>query len=95
MVESKRPNPVHGGAIVLLDKELNTVSVRMYNEHVESCHHVIKVEHACEAPTNGLYARISKTVDPSKDPWKGFSKAVDDGIRIRAERLKKRVKRPI
>lgn len=97
VVESVDPEPIHGGAIVLIDTDLNTTSVRMYNEAVSPADYVVKVEQARHTgePDNPFYTRILEMIDPGKEPWKTFSEIVARTVRIRAQHLRARINEAI
>ncbi len=93
VVESMDPQPLHGGAILLVDKDLNSVSLRLYNENINSTDYAVKVEesqHVGES-SNPFYKQISALVDPTADPWKKFSSVVADDIIIRRQNLRRRI----
>jgi len=78
VVDTVVAEPLHGGAIILVDENLNTTSLRMYNEQIDGQDYSVKVESATHAgaATNPFHDRIKSLVDPTKDPWKGFSETV-------------------
>ncbi len=93
VVESTKPEPKHGGAIILVDEDLNSVSLRMYNENEEPDKYIVKVEdarHPGTIPTE-FYEKIVQCVDADKDPWKGFSDSVAKAVNIRAQNLSARI----
>ncbi len=93
VVETADPEPLHGGAIVLVDENLDAVSLRMYNESADQDGSSVKVEESLnDSDTNSdFYNQISEMVDPSVDPWKSFSVAVDIAVRVRAKHLRARI----
>ena len=93
VVESVEPQPRRGGAVVLVDEDLNTVSLRMYNEDADPSKYTVRVEKATHAgeKENPFYRRISGLVDPSKEPWKSFSITVARSVYIRAQNLRTRI----
>ena len=93
VVESVEPQPRRGGAVALVDEDLNTVSLRMYNENADPTKYTVRVEEATHAgeKDNPLYRRISGLVDPSKEPWKSFSTTVARSVYIRAQNLRTRI----
>jgi hypothetical protein len=72
------PEPAKGGAIVLIDEELNVVSVRMYNEETEGKSFQVTVETLDQtvAGKNLFLDHIRSLIDPSKSPWVDFTEAV-------------------
>ena len=93
VVESVKPEPLRGGAIVLVDEDLNTVSLRMYNEDPDPDNYSVTIEEARHSGEgeSPLYKRMSNIVDPDKQPWKGFSAAAARCVRIRAQNLRARI----
>lgn len=93
VVESVEPQPLHGGAMVLLDDELNAVSLRMYNEEADPAKYSVTVKEASHAGegANPLYQRISGLVNPSEEPWKGLSAAIARAVYIREQNLRARI----
>lgn len=90
VVDTVDPQPLHGGAVVLVDEELNAVSLRMYNEKADKDEYAVRVEEALTShgPNNPLYDRVSQLVDPLEDPWKTLSATVADSVSIRRENLR-------
>lgn len=93
VVESMDPQPLHGGAVLLVDEENNSVSLRLYNENNNSTEYTVKVEesqHIGEI-SNPFYKQLSDLVDPTEVPWKNFSLVVADDIMIRRQNLRRRI----
>jgi len=93
IVESVNPEPMHGGAIILLDEDLNAVSLRMYNEDADHKKYSVRVEEAAHAGENKnpFYHKIRSLVKASDEPWKTFSSVVADTVRKRAQNLRARI----
>jgi len=93
VVESMDPQPLHGGAVLLVDRDLNGVSLRLYNENVNAANYAIRVEESLHTGESGnpLYKRISALVDPTTSPWKGFSSVVAEDVNIRRQNLRRRI----
>ena len=93
IVESVEPQPVHGGAVVLVDEDLNTVSIRMYNENEDPSKYAVKVEEATHVSEeeNPFYHQIADLVKAGQDPWKTFSAVAARTVRIRAQNLRARI----
>jgi len=92
-VETVDPEPLHGGAVLLVDEDLNCVSLRMYNENENPAGYSVSLQEAGHAgeSKNPLYARLSTLIDPSASPWKNFSEAAARAVRIRAQNLRARI----
>jgi hypothetical protein len=93
IVESVAPEQLHGGAVILVDENLNTVSLRMYNEAEDPSKYEVKVKEATHEgeEKNPLFRRISNLVKPAEDPWKTFSAIAARTVRIRAQNLRARI----
>jgi hypothetical protein len=93
VVETVIPQPMHGGAVVLVDEKLNAVSLRMYNQSQKSDDYSVLVEESARASDkkNDLYDRIEKLVKPKQRPWKSFSEAVCRAVRVREQNLRARI----
>lgn len=95
VVETIAAEPRHGGAVVLIDEDLNATSLRMYNEADDDAEYKVAVEearHGGEA-SNPFHEDISKFVNPNDDPWKSFSRVVAQEVRERAKNLHARIKK--
>ena len=95
VVETVLSESIHGGAVVLIDSELNATSLRMYNEADDPQQYRVNVEEARHAndKSNPFYEEINGLVNPEQDPWKTFSEIVASAVRERAKNLHARVKR--
>jgi len=93
VVETVDPEPLHGGAVLLVDEDLNCVSLRMYNENENPAGYSVSLQEAGHAgeSKNPLYARLSTLIDPSASPWKNFSEAAARAVRVRAQNLRARI----
>jgi UDP-2,3-diacylglucosamine pyrophosphatase LpxH len=79
VVDTTQTDTAHGGALVVVDEELNTASLRMYNEAVSRRDYHVNLE-AVDSASNPLYMHLAKIVDGSKDPWRSFSNVVADSV---------------
>ena len=93
VVETVDPEPLHGGSVVLIDENLDAVSVRMYNQAHDRKHYQVTVEEAARASDkkNPFYDHIHKLVKPQQNPWAGFSQAVHHAVSVRANHLRARI----
>lgn len=74
VMDAVRPEPAKGGAIVLIDEDLNVVSVRMYNEETGGRSFQVSVE-TLDQPVEGqslFLDHIRSLVNPSESPWVDF-----------------------
>ena len=91
VVETLEPAAKHGGAVVLLNENLDVVSLRIYNEN----NGPVKVE-VHEQPPPGrdhsdFFNHLNSMVQPDQPPWDDFSKMVAKGISIREQNLRAKV----
>ena len=91
VVDGLTPQGRHGGAAILIDENLNAVSLRLYNEYKDPSRYTVTVQearHPGEPPTP-FYLKLQGLVTSAKDPWRAFSaeaaRTVDERI---AERKK-------
>lgn len=91
VVESSETQPLHGGAVILIDDELNTTSLRMYNEADKKEDYKVTVESA-GGVTNQLYDKIKGLVEPPSGRWADFSAAAAEAVKIRKKNLADRTK---
>ena len=93
IVESVEPTPIRGGAVILVDEDLNTISLRMYNEDADQSNYSVKVEDATHtnAKKNPLFEKINKLVNPAGPPWRTFSDIAAITVRKRAQNFRARI----
>ena len=77
VVDTAAVSPLKGGAVIVVDDDLNVASLRMYNEHdprdpVRVCVHA--------AEENPSFHALSRSVDPAAEPWRRFSELADAAI---------------
>jgi len=93
VVDTVERQKLHGGAVILIDENLETTSLRMYNESEVLGDYEVKVQtatHAGDFP-GPFHQKIAKIVDNAASPWKDFSQAVARGISVRSQNLKTRI----
>jgi len=93
VVETVDAAPLHGGAVILVDDDLNAVSLRMYNENNSRAAYTVSLQEAGHSgeSKNRLYTRLSSLINPLASPWKDFSEAVARAVRVRAQNLRARI----
>jgi len=84
VVDTLKPQPLHGGSIVLVDEELDVVSLSMYKEGryspaIEHLHH----EHTAQSDVNTFYERLLRLVKENTKPWEAFEKIVEHEVKVR------------
>jgi UDP-2,3-diacylglucosamine pyrophosphatase LpxH len=93
VVDTINRQPLHGGAAILADENLNLTSLRLYNEAEDQSGYAVKVEAATHQrdARNPFHERITGLVDPAQDPWKTFSEVVYGAVPMRVENLKHKI----
>jgi len=89
-----QPTPIFGATALLLDESLQTTSLRLYNQAATPQEYVVRVEDAASATgaANPFHERIKSLVQPASDPWKSFSEAAAEEVRIHEQVLQTKVK---
>lgn len=92
VVDTLEPEPTHGGAMVLIDENLEAVLVRMYNETGENQ----KWQVVAETSSRGsdVSGQLSASVDKllkTRGPWQTFPDTAAECVSIRREHLRNRV----
>jgi hypothetical protein len=86
VVDSVEPQPIHGGAIVLVDEDFNVASLRMYNEEAAGSEYRVEIK-SCGKTRNPLLDELKTTIEASRDPWKSFSATAAREVARRAKAL--------
>jgi hypothetical protein len=96
VVDTVDRQPLHGGAIILVDENLEATSLRMYNETNDPNQSTVRVQEARHPgdPPGAFHTRITGLVAPSDDPWKAFADAVARAVNVRAQNLRARINSP-
>ncbi len=93
MVDTVQVSPLHGAAVILIDEALNALTVRMYNQASNPAEYAVHVEALTHAQGTGsaFYDHINAQVNNAKDPWKAFSAAAAEAVRIHAQVLQTKI----
>jgi len=94
VVETVEPASLHGGAVVLLNEDLDVASLRLYNEAGDPGAYQVAVN---EVPLPGkahsdFFVRLQGLVQPDQPPWSRFSQTAAEEVRTRAQNLQARIK---
>ena len=83
--------------MILIDENLETTSLRMYNESADPDGYAVKVQEASHPgdPPGAFHQRIAGLVDENPEPWQSFSGAVARAISVRAQNLRTRINSPV
>ncbi len=93
VVDTVQRSPVYGAAALLIDETLETTSLRLYNQATQPEDYLVRVEQANSHLNNGntFHQRIKSLVNPANAPWKPFSQAVAEAVRIHAQVLQTKI----
>lgn len=89
VVESVDPSPVHGASAVLLDDELNAVSLHLYNEGDYDVRICDADPDTAEDNPLGAHARVA--VEATRDTWRTFAETVRAQVTFHAEARARRL----
>jgi predicted phosphodiesterase len=81
VVDTKDTRPLHGAAAILFDEELNSASLRLYNQSDDKSSY--RVDVAQSGGRNPFSTRVAGLVQPEEEPWSGFSKVAADLVEQR------------
>jgi hypothetical protein len=93
VVDQLVPTPIYGAAAVLIDEQLQTTSLRMYNQAASPKDYAVRVEEATrrDGASNPFHERIKSLVNPERDPWRAFSDTVAEAVRVHAQVLQTKI----
>ncbi|MDD1727417.1 MAG: hypothetical protein LUQ08_06380, partial [Methanothrix sp.] len=97
VVDTVQRKDIFGGAVLLMDENLDACLLEMYRENDSLEGYKVKALHLNEGTTDStFYRRINEIVgpadQPAKKPWAQFSNIVSLDVKARAERLDIRLK---
>ena len=81
VVDTKKTRPLHGAAAILFDEDLNSASLRLFNQSHRRSAYRVEVAHAGEP--NPFSTRVAGLVEPKEEPWSGFSKVAAELVEQR------------
>ena len=107
VIDKVNPNPIYGGAIALIDGNMNVALLGMFREACEeddgsSPTNAIDGEKRCREkvmllegglPNNDLTNRLKLLIKSSESPWREFSSVAADEVTIREENIHKRLEK--
>jgi len=88
VVDTEEVEPMHGGAIVLVDDELNVVSARMYNEAKDPGQYKVKVE---SSRPSGLLDAVTRAAESASEQAAAFSNAAAEAVNAYHQNFKRRL----
>jgi len=89
VVDTVNPTPLHGAAAILLDEELNGVSLKLYSQEETSDQYSVMVK---AIPSTGgsadEFARgVQRIIESNREPWDVLSTTTARVVRARADDL--------
>lgn len=95
VVDTEKPEKRHGGAVILVDENLDLTSLHMYKEWEESDDYVVSVKEATRAvpKDNPFYPEIVELVSKKEENFRAFSEIAKHSVYDRAQRLRSRLKK--
>jgi hypothetical protein len=90
VVDSMVPAPLKGGAVILVDEDLNTASVRIYNE-AENGNQPLTPSHVSEAIDNPLVLQLKSMIAKAAAPFDALTNAVFAAIPRQRENLEAKI----
>ncbi|MDR3605287.1 MAG: metallophosphoesterase [Syntrophaceae bacterium] len=96
VVDTLNPEPCHGGAIVLIDDNLETVLLKVYNESTNQEKCLVEIDCATDEVhhQNQLFYQIKTLVEKTRSSWEDLSTKIAGAVTIRRERLMVNVEDP-
>jgi hypothetical protein len=88
VVDRITPGPLYGGAVVLLDERLDSVSLRMYNEAPKHSDYKVSAQTADPSLVSEFSRKIIASINCDQDPWKAFSDTIATTVADHMKRLK-------
>lgn len=93
VVDKVERQSLYGGAVVLIDENLDATSLRLYNEASNVENYTVLVEearHPGDHPSD-FHRRIESLVNESASLWRIFSQVVARAVNVRAQNLRARI----
>ena len=96
VVDTVNRQYLHGGAVILIDENLNMATLRMYNERDNLYEYNVNVSEANHPgdESGPFFSEIAKRVSEKRELWDDFSKTVARAVSVRAEDLRARINSP-
>jgi hypothetical protein len=87
VVDTELPVPKQGAAAILLDSELNAVSLRLYNQAAHPQEYQVRVAGLDDPESREFFSSISSRTNPTRPPWHDFSNTVARAVAERRHAL--------
>jgi hypothetical protein len=97
VVDTVERKNLHGGAVILIDENLEATSLRMYNEAINPEDYAVSVQDASHPgdPPGAFQKRIAGLVIQTPSLWQDFSQTVSRAVNVRAQNLQTRIYSPV
>jgi hypothetical protein len=86
VVDTTRPDARQGAAVILVDDDLNTASLHLYQQTPDGPLQPVSIE-AIDPLTNPLLARLEADVHGDGLPWKNLTRAIGEEVPRRRDAL--------
>ena len=95
VVDTDKPQPLHGGAVILADENLNAASVRFYYESQNPKDYKVTVAEAKHPgePRGPMFEHLSVLIHDNPNLFQSFSDAVARAVHVRAQNIRARINR--
>lgn len=89
VVDRPKPQSMYGGAAILLDENLDAVSIRMYNESERLSDYRVTVGAAGPPPNSPspFFNWVKRVIKPELSPWSNFSAAAAAAVDAHARKI--------
>src|SRR5262249_24705837 len=89
VIENEKPSPIHGGAMVLVDENLDAVSVHMFHDVAYGVEPSVAVSWPRRpgGTPRAFRERIAALIDPRAEPWASFSNTAAEAVAVRHANL--------
>jgi UDP-2,3-diacylglucosamine pyrophosphatase LpxH len=97
VVDTVTRQELYGGAVILIDENLEATSLRMYNEAKNLEGYAVRVQEAAFPgdPPGDFHRRIVDLFNQNPALWEDFSQTVARAVNVRAQNLQTRIYSPV
>ena len=90
MADTLAPEPLHGGAVVVVDDALEVASLRVYQEG--ETERLLPAEvHGLGGDDQPLCRRLRELIRQDPSPWAALSTSIGDSLRAHRDNLRRKV----
>ena len=93
VVDKVHPSAIFGAAVLLLDETLETTALHMYHQFANAEEYTVSLEELLRPSEvhSAFYERLAALISPASDPWKSFSLAVTESVRVHEQGLQLKI----